>query len=247
VAHRLDSAALKLERAHEHVRTFSQHVQRWLEGKPYRVTRHLERDGAEHIYGIEVSSDPPPYLGTIVGDLAHNLMSALDSIAWDLSGDAIQMLSESDRRSIGFPIAEEAQRYNPRPIRFASPAAKAEVERSQPYHGEIPADEPLWMIRELNRIDKHRYVVAVPALTMGSQWIDPGVPYEEFTHPLGPLEDGAELARFRFGAPQPEVDMQFRPMIDVALGYRLPAGYVLDRLVEHVEKTLIPRFAPFFS
>ena len=242
----LASARLKVGRAHEHVRTFNQRVQGWLEGEPYRVTRHLERDGAEHVYRVEGLTQPPPDLGTVIGDVAHNLMSALDSIVWDLSATAIPTLSEGERQSIGFPIAKDAKRYNASAARFASPAAQAEIERSQPYHGDAPALEELWTIREVNRIDKHRHVIVVPALTMGSWWRTRGLSFEEFTHPIGPLEDGAELARFRFETPQPEVDMEFGPMINVALGEREPAGYVLDRLVEHVETTIIPRFEPFF-
>lgn len=243
----LGSARLKVRRAQDHLSSFNQHVQRWLEGEPYRVVRELEAEGAEHVYRFEVCGKPPPYLGTIVGDVAHNLMSALDSIAWDLSAASIPALSEKERQSIGFPIAIEPKRYNASATRFASPAAQAEIERSQPYHGELPDDEPLWLIREFNRLDKHRHVNVVLALGMGSQWVDTGLPYGESTRPLGPLEDGAELARFTFAEPQPDVDMDFRPMISVSLGdRRLPARLELRGFVEHLKSTIIPRFEPFF-
>ena len=197
----------------------------------------------EHVYSVQVCGKPPPYLGTIVGDVFHNLMSALDSIIYELSAPSVPTLTEGQRRSIGFPISLTEQKYDGSPAKYASKAAQTEIERSQPYCGDVPELDPLWTIREFNRIDKHRYVHVVPALSMGSQWIDPGIPHGERTHPIGPFVDGAELARFTFSDPQPEVDMQFRPMFDVTLpDRRFPAGSELRECIEHVRTTIISRF-----
>ena len=75
----LTSARLKIHRAYNHLGTFDKHVKRFRETQPYVVTRELERDGAEHVYRVHVRGQPPLYLGTIVGDILHNVRSALDS------------------------------------------------------------------------------------------------------------------------------------------------------------------------
>src|SRR5215211_784589 len=141
----------------------NQAVQRVLETNPYPVTRHLERDGAEHVYRVEKRVEPPPYLGTIVGDCFHNLRSALDSIVYDLSGD-VSALTDQELKGIGFPIALCPESYNGKGTELIPPCAQAEVERSQPYHGPVPEIESLWRINEFNRLDKHRAVQVVPAI-----------------------------------------------------------------------------------
>jgi hypothetical protein len=246
VAHPLESAKLKVERAHDHVRVFNQHVKRFLESDPYLIVRELENDGAQHVYSVRVCGKPPPYLGTIVGDVFHNLRSALDSVVYDLSAPSIPTLTKRERRSIGFPIALDKGKYDPSPARFASEAAQTQIERAQPYHGEIPADEPLGIIHELNRVDKHRHVLVVPAIAMGAQWKRPGTVVSESFHPLGPFEDGAELARFRLTARQPEVDMEFRPMFHVSLGDRAyPASTDLERCLDEFRMRVFPLFEPY--
>ena len=67
--------------------------------------------------------------------------------------------------------------------------------------------------------------------------------------PLGPLEDGAELARFVFSSPQPEVDVQFRPMFSMSLGNRpfAPSATLdMEHMVTCLRDTVLPRFERFF-
>jgi hypothetical protein len=246
--HPLDSARLKIRRAEDHIRALNQCVQRFRKTDPYRVTRELERDGAEHVYTVAVRSQPPSYLGAIVGDFFHNVRSALDSIIYDVSLAAKPALTEKERNTIGFPIALREQNFDVAQIRFAPSAAQTEVKSAQPYKTSVPAQHPLWLIRGFNNIDKHRQVLLVPALSMGASWTDsslPEQPVERF-RPVGPFEDGAELARFIFTEPQPEVDMDFAPMFDVSLSQRvLPASFDMREMVDHVRDEVLPRFTRF--
>jgi hypothetical protein len=244
----LGSARLKLSRAEKHLRGFNQCVQRFRETDPYRTTRHLEGDGAEHVYTVEIRSYPPPDLGAIVGDLLHNLRSALDSVVYDLSVAAKPALTEKERGSVGFPIALREKNFDMAKVRYAPRAAQAEVKCAQPYTGDKADMHPLWLLSRFNNVDKHRQVLVVPANTMGGSWQDSSLPERprESFHPLGPFEDGAELARFSFSEPQPEVDMDFAPMLNVSLDDRvLPASFDMEEMVACVRDT-VPRFERFF-
>lgn len=244
----LESAHLKLRRARDHIRALNECVRRFHKTDPYRVIRELEREGAEHVYRVEVFREPPPYLGTVIGDALHNLRSALDSIAYDLSGPHMPALSDREIRSIGFPIAVEAAKFDSKPIRFVPQPARAEIERAQPCHREMPGLEPLALIQRFNNLDKHRFVVVAPSLSIGSIWKNPegvAAPVERF-HPLGAFVDGAELARFTFAEPHPEIAMEFTPMFDIAIGDRpLPAGIDLTDMLRHVRDDVLPRFNAF--
>jgi hypothetical protein len=262
----LESARLK-SKAHDHLRAFNDGLKRFREGDPYPVSRQLDRGGAEHVYRVEIRQEPPPYLGTIVGDVLHNLRSALDSIVYDLSLTASLCLTPGQRASTGFPIAADPEKFKPCPIRFLSPSAQAQVRAAQPYESEAPLLNPLWMIGQLNNVDKHRRVLVVPAFSMGSIHTKPTsalpkgrrlldllplpwvrstaapLDFDERLHAVGPFQTGAELARFTFSEPQPEVDMEFQPMFDVALGDRTRAGSLeLREAVTHVEQEILPRF-----
>ncbi|MFN2488831.1 MAG: hypothetical protein ABR529_03650 [Actinomycetota bacterium] len=248
--HPLESAQLKIRRAEDHLRAFNECHQRFLDANPYRVTRELHRDGAEHVYTVEVRSRPPNYLSAIAGDFFHNLRSALDSVLYDVSVATKPALTAKERRTIGFPIALREENLDVAQMRYAPCAAQAEVKAAQPYQGEKADMHPLWLLRCFNNIDKHQQVVVVPAHAMGGSWRDsslPDHPVESF-HPVGPFEDGAELARFTFSRPEPEVDMEFAPMLDVSLGDRvLPASFDMREVLTAVRDDVLPRFAPFVS
>jgi hypothetical protein len=245
----LESTRLKIDRAYKDVRVFNREVEDFLETEPFTVSRKVERGGREHAYYVAISRTPPPDLGTAVGDVVHNLRSALDSIVYDLSVSAHPTLTEAQKRSIGFPIALEETALNAAPMRYAPQPAQDEIEALQPYNGGIPVRvSPLWLVHELNRLDKHRFVQVIPALAMGSYWARPSVPVEDRPRATGPFEDGAELARFVFAEPQPDVDMEFHPMFNVALPHgNWPAGLELESFANYIRDEVLPRFTRFFS
>jgi hypothetical protein len=243
-----DSARLKIRRAREHIRSFNEHGQRFRDTSPYHVTRAVERSGREHVYRVEIVEDPPRVLGAIVGDVVHNLRSALDSIVFDLSLAGNPDLSERQRRDVGFPIATEETsfRKTKKMLRFLSPDQQAAVEGVQPFRTlpSQPELEELVMVRDLNNWDKHRRLLVVPAFSMGSVHRMPTpAPIEKRARPFGPIEAGAELARFRFAEPQPQIDLEFVPMFDFALGDRpQPGSLELRHAADYIERKVLGRF-----
>ena len=94
-------------------------------------------------------------MGAIVGDIIHNLRSALDLLACDLV-----LANGGNPKGVYFPFFKTADGLNKkikdRDFNRAGPDAVALLTRYQPYEG---GDSPLYAIHLLDIIDKHRMLV----------------------------------------------------------------------------------------
>jgi hypothetical protein len=251
----LESARLKLQRAEDHMVEFNRRMAEFRATDPWHVIRDLEGDGVEHLYRVEIRAEPPPYLGTIIGDFFHNVRSAFDSIAYDLSMTSTPLPSKKQQRRIGFPFSRTQKSFEDaisKQLRFVARKAQKEINRLQPYLSWDPSwgDQPhdLLTIGDANNIDKHRFVHPVPAFPFTFMWTRPhGVPdpTQEIIVPSGSLlTSGQELARFVFEEPQ-QVDLNFHPSIDVTFDGKEVASLQLKRLLELVRDKIVPRFEQF--
>ena len=132
-----------------------------------------------------------------IGDCVHNLRSALDHLAFQLAG-LIGKSAEAETK-IAFPICLTARdfraavRQKVKP--FISPAALAAIKEVQPYATEnLRADAVLWILSQLDIIDKHRLIVVV----------------EQQLRPIGVTVKVHSGERFEFGVP----DSKWKPLKD---------------------------------
>jgi hypothetical protein len=98
---------------------------------------------------------PPTRIGAIVGDVVHNLRSALDVAGWQLAIANDEAAARKGRNQVSFPLtgcAEEFKRPH-RALKFFSEPAREVIERLQPYQ---PSMEALGWLRDLFNADKHR-------------------------------------------------------------------------------------------
>ncbi len=188
--------------------------------------------------------DMPASWAAIIGEIAHNLRSALNHLTWQL---AILNLgsSQSPRRETAFPICTEPDDWltkgTKKMVRDISPWHRAMIKARQPYQG-INKDDtgpfaPLVWLNVLSNLDKH----AAPALMRSAP--DPFDTYVEIVgfsgasavQPrwyIGPvLQTGTELIRLELTDPEPDasVHMNYKfapkvhfgdgngPVVDVAL------------------------------
>ena len=87
-----------------------------------------------------------------VGDIAHNLRTALDHLMCHLLQVAESGITKRDY----FPISESITRYESRKagiVNRVRPEVIEALDRLKPYKG---GNDALWRVHELNRIDKHR-------------------------------------------------------------------------------------------
>lgn len=149
--------------------------------KVERAKKHLAELEAEvastagqNLYVFCMKADPEtgkvsPYHGPLpissftmlaaAGDVVQNLRSALDHLAYHLA-----QVGTPDREPshyVSFPISLSAKIYESRKARKVHGMredAKKAIDRLQPYKG---GNDALWLLQELNNIDKHRFLLTV--------------------------------------------------------------------------------------
>jgi len=159
--------AAKMRRAQVHLEELERQVFDWIrKEQPYRAIPEFDpQTGHGRIYLAEDLLRPLSELwGPLVGDLAHNLMSALDHLICQL---AVAEGKEIDCERTEFPVCirddPESQRY----IRSKTTGlATGDVDRIrdlQPYKRGKRQDK-LWLLNRINNIDKHRrLLLSIPA------------------------------------------------------------------------------------
>ena len=182
----MDDPQAKLDRADKHIRALARMVNAFRK-QAYRVgaqpamwTEPPTRENALRvIIFAEATEDPPSLIwGPIIGDIVHNLRSALDQTAWGLSVDYQATLGnhpppdpippKDPWRAISFPICTRSTQW-PSAVRrklwAVDPALLASLQGLQPYitGPQAPDREPLAVLEELWNIDKHRHLHLVNA------------------------------------------------------------------------------------
>ena len=152
-----------------------------------------------------------------------------------------------------FPIYGSPGEFwdNLQKLRAIGPDQVAPLERLQPYYGRYGPDyDSLMILKDLSNFDKHRTLHTTAYRFGGTYHYDPDSLIET-AFPEGPLELGAELARFTFDPPEPEMDVE--PSFTVRIAFRdtpLADGVgvwaMLNRICTRVEM-IVDQFRPLFS
>ena len=147
-----------------------------------RVAKYLEASKAGFDYitdeqagtvdvVLRAECEPPMVLGAIVGDVLHNLRSALAAIAWETCMRSGAGLTEKQERDIYFPLTWEPEKWPDAAKRLIGvPAAQVQAfEYVQPWYfdeqvrksgfdipREFAQNEPLWQLHEMAKVDRHR-------------------------------------------------------------------------------------------
>jgi len=157
---RLDGIRAKIERASIQLSQFEHNAEAFERGA---YTTRVEPDfkaGVFRLFAKDIGlGDPPIQLRLFAGEIAYQLRSALDHLAYIF---AVQV-SEWSRE---FPIFDTRDGYETkgRPkIRGMTTYHETIVESVQPYKrgdGGPAHFDPLWMLHSINNTDKHRVIPA---------------------------------------------------------------------------------------
>jgi len=160
----------KLDRSKEALAHLETEVADFIRDKPYDLAQEIRGDAMVH--ELRLVKEPPLRFGVIAGEIAHDLRSALDHVAWSL----VERNGQSPDRDTAFPIQREQDNaVLARQLRGMSDDDIAAIRELQPYQKERPDQDYLWRLHDFNRVDKHRLlqVVAVVArrvrLTIGGR------------------------------------------------------------------------------
>jgi hypothetical protein len=194
----------KLERADKHVRALARMI-RTFKQDAYHVDAFpafwigepiTDANVHDLIIIAEATANPPSLLwGPIIGDIVHDLRSALDQVARGLSVAFQAALGNkppdpiprrSPWRNIAFPVCRKSDDWAGlwgTKMWAADPALMAVLEKFQPYFDRktAPDREPLAVLEELWNIDKHRHLHLVNA-TVELEDVIPVEPFPEAPH-----------------------------------------------------------------
>ena len=154
---RLKLIGVKVERAKEHFHTLEIEVEQYLNSKPYSIGVKRRPDSSQLIYFVERVHPTPIKITAILGDVIHNLRSALDHLAYQLVW--VGTGSQPSSRHVYFPILSDKAEYLKKrngKMKGAKQAAIAAVDALAPYKG---GNDILWKLHELNNVDKHRMLI----------------------------------------------------------------------------------------
>lgn len=266
--HPLDGPRTKVDRAVEHLNALGKEWEAFLKTDPYQLVIEFDSDACCHAAVLRVNSFPPLKVGAIVGDLAHNLRSALDHVAWRLARldhSAEELMKPRVRNRIYFPITTSPENLRSHSIApYVRDAAKTVIEALQPYHGANGLERhPLSRINRLANADKHRILhTAFGALDMTGVRFTPaaididrlleGVTVDLLVGHGDSVEDGTKVAHIRFPGPpdtqttKVHVSRQPRTQVLIADAPHVLSEIDLGDLCAHAGY-VIAQVEPFFT
>jgi len=231
-----------------------------------------------------VEQPPRDPISLLVGDALHNMRAALDNLAYALAVAFTRPLPEEHASNSEFPIFGDEDRqgkcgvgashFNAQdkkggPARGSGlakiqgwhPDAQTVVEGLQPYQrGQNFRTDPLWILHDLDRLDKHRLLHTTIAAFAGTLWdvqrfrnvraIGPG-----FIESLGGAVDTdtpiARICGIYPIAPNDEMHVAIHPALVVAFSPQTPSAAgapvtdTLRALYDHIVGTVVPTLEPF--
>jgi len=223
----------KLDRAHEHLKALDLETRKAFGPQPVFIADEFDFEARCHVMRLHIREIGDTLrLGTIVGDLIHNVRSALDQAAWLVAcrSNPVEKLWQPDiARQIAFPLTWKPRKFRSHGVMpFIADDAKAVLEGLQPYKGgDTP--EALGRLDTLWNIDKHRVLhsVALNVDLSGVRFRPKGInidhfPEETVWHELtGSVEDGTPIATVKFSggeAPETGVDVTGQPTATIGFG-----------------------------
>lgn len=250
----------KLLAAYGHAAALKKEIAEWVESRPYEWSHEFDPDQSMTVYFAELVEPPFARFASLAGDSLHNARAALDHLVYEIA-----------EKNVGKPLPDEVAQGSEFPISGAKPLSGQARKRKigalpqdaqdvvlslQPSQlGKEYARHKLWLLHDLERIDKHRHpLVAAPVFTdmlvsvpasAGIRDHPGGRAHYQVQFNIDATFDGrTEMARF----PTAGFDDQHVPNLEIGLMVLLdevfPAGgnpitFVVDELFEFVLTNIV--------
>jgi hypothetical protein len=239
--HPLWGSIKKVERAYEQFDALDAEIEAFVKTDLYGISvgERNPKTGNYPLRAITSSEVSPPLRWSVlIGEIAHNLRSALDHIACQL---ALTSYPASDAlfHATSFPIFLHGPRSNLPPrykwtdgktaLRYIKPRHRTVLQGFQPYSRRDrdrpwpyptkiaePRHHPLWQLHEINNADKHRLLQVTARVARGFSLFvtaaPPGFVFNGVKSKMGaPLKNGAYLGSLDIGGGSlDDVDMNLR-------------------------------------
>jgi hypothetical protein len=242
--HALDDPLNKMQRANEHLQELDREISLYQAAHTYSVTKELNGDKTSYIYRIKPNVLPSLRIGTIIGDIIHNMRSALDHLAWQLA----LLATPTPYEYTAFPIYKDGTNKHikdaRRMLRDVPTEALDLIERLQPYHAGDTADKhPLWILHALWNLDKHRTLVPMAHTGWVPVFFGPGGSHDA-------LDDGTIVVTVPVEV-DAKLNLQAQVTADIAFPLDSPGrGMEVRELLRAIYKALddiiFPALSRFF-
>lgn len=157
----LDGCRAKIARADENIKQLEGEIKAFLDTHPYGLDWTHDAQRKTVAWTAKAPPEHPLRWSVIAGEVVHELRSALDHLAWQL----VIANGETPDKRTEFPVFEKRGTYRTegvKRLRGMSRAARDQIEQCQPFQaGTALAEHALFIVHELNRIDKHQLLNVV--------------------------------------------------------------------------------------
>jgi hypothetical protein len=188
---------IKIERSQKHLYELHREVSAFWRRNPYEIVPDRKLNEVEMVYKLRIRETIPPYWAGIIGDIVHNLRSALDLLANTLVANAGDKTGTRPGDHTKWPVAstqEELRRSRLRSgLKGASEAVIDFVDKTPSYE---TGGLSIWNLHQLDIADKH--VALVPVSYMPT-FVQPGLSPEYAYDPKNGLlnaPDGIDVGIF---------------------------------------------------
>jgi hypothetical protein len=258
----LEGITAKIQRADEQIKTLNTEIASFLRDN-YRIVGEFDRDARKYRFTAFGETQLPPRFAVVVGEIVHHLRSALDHLVTQL---AVFGPGDGDPGTLEFPICLTAEHFKRSvkrgKIKGIPPLAAQTIEACQPYRTSSPPENSeLFVLHDLDRIDKHRLLLVVVACVRMTDRLGidakKNVTITGMSPPVPagarPSNDGTEVFHIDFGDEfDPEVKVENNFAFQVAFDHpgvlrNLPVMPTLLQLREAVAmKVIRDSFFPQF-
>jgi len=244
----LDGCKGKLGRAKTHLYALEDEIARAESLDNHEITVEDEPETAEYVFKVVGLQRSDPAWGLLAGDCIHNLRSALDHLVYQLAllGQA-RALTDGEARSTSFPVFDDRDRFREsgqgrlKLLRMGEQTRIAELQPFNAWDASIWGGTPVGVTDEryrfgpagvpgaldhlaaLDNTDKHRLVNATWRVARWWEWPGPPIGLRG-SFSSNALEDGAEIGRWGYTEPRPELptDMDMDSYFPLGVGLGEP-------------------------
>jgi hypothetical protein len=194
------------------------------------VRRETYDHGAKHVYYTAIPEFATERIDPHAADCIHNLRACLDNLVYRMAVLNMARIGGTvpdDDRKMAFPICLSKNDWDQKhrqALNYTSSDGKAFIKGLQPYmRTQPPESDPLWLLSELDNIDKHRFPLSLSVERDNTlsfvEDVDHSITAEagaDFGTERMLLND-AELAIFTVDPPDEAVNVEFDPHFVVVL------------------------------
>ena len=149
----------KIKRARKHLDDFEDQFKSGNEAFNATLVGVVGHPDAPRVIVDVTTCDLPHDITLPLGDAVHNLRAALDHLVCQLAIAAGN--PTACEKKTQFPIFKNGAKASYSKIESISPAAQTAIKELQPFRRrpDDPEGDPLWVLSELDNIDKHRLLL----------------------------------------------------------------------------------------